>query len=84
MLLKPTTTIPNPGIGNLCIITNDSKLHMRKLDMIPASLQAKDILNNQFPANSVGKVSRGGEELAGGKQEREGGSSQQQPPRLAS
>lgn len=57
---------------------------MKKLHMIPASFQVKDVLNNPFPANFVGEVSRGGKALAGRKQERERGGSQQQPSRRAS
>lgn len=57
---------------------------MKKLHMIPASFQAKDVLNNPFPANFVGEVSRGGKALAGRKQERERGGSQQQPSKRAS
>lgn len=82
--IKTHSTFPNPDTGDLCFITNDSKLHMKKLHTIPTSFQAKDVLNNPFPANFVGEVSRGGKALAGRKQERECGGSQQQPSRRAS
>lgn len=76
---------PNSDIGDLCIITSDSKLHMKKIKLhtVPASFQAKNTLNNAFPCQLFWE-SEWGREGVGRKKTRDRGSPQQQPSTLAS